>query len=81
MSLWHPQRHTGKGGGDLLKYTSQLQPNTFKLLICKIMIDVIEVDTWHTCHGDKIDIAIRERESFTLWLGDMCNIRWTTVNV
>lgn len=59
----------------------QLQPNAFKLPICKIMIDVVEIHTWHACHDNKKDIATRERESWILWLGNMVKVFWTTINI
>ena len=60
---------------------SQLQPNTFKLPICKITIDAVQIYTRHTCHDNKIDIAARERKCWTLWLGNMIKISWTTINI
>lgn len=59
----------------------QLQPNTFKLPICKIMIDVVKIYTWHTCHDNKKDIATRERKCWTLWLGNMVKVFWATINI
>lgn len=66
---------------DLLKNVCNLESNTSKLVIIKILVDVHEIFSWDTRHDDKVHPALLPWQLWSLRLACIIKQFWSMSNL